>query len=157
MTSASEAAARYVGRRTVMVAAEAGTAARAIGPPLITAGVEVHVVAAGGEQPWPGVASWNTCDLGSAEAIAEALGRIGSVVQHVFHCEPALDAFRAVALGARLLMPVGGSIVGAGRADPDPAVVAFVAEHAPDFAGAGIHLVTAAAGHALLAGLAGLA
>jgi hypothetical protein len=122
---------------------------------LVAAGVEVHGVAGEhGGRP-SGVASWNTCDLGSVEALDGALARIGAVVQHVFHCEPTTAAFGAVAFAARPLMPVGGSIVAVGSVEAG--VDGFVHAHAGEFAGDQIRLVVAASDDALEAGALGLA
>jgi hypothetical protein len=153
--SKSTAAARYAGRRTLVVADASPELAALVGPPLVAAGVEVHVVTGDAAAPrWPGVASWNLCDLDSDDAVTAAVERVGAVLQNVFHCAPALEAFAAVALATRPLMPVGGSIVGVGasaRADD------FVHQHAEEFAADGIRLLTAGPDNALEAGLPGLA
>ena len=148
-------AANYVGRRTIVVTPDGAGAASSVVEVLVAAGVEVHVVAGEHSARPVGVASWNTCDLGSVEALDGALARIGAVVQHVFHCVPTLAAFAAVAAGVRPLMPAGGSIVAVESADA--AVSEFVRAHADEFAGDRILLVAATADDALHAGAPGLA
>ena len=176
--TASTLAARYVARRTVLVTGGLLAAAASIERPLVAAGVEVHIVTNDPvDRPSRGVASYNVCDLGSVDAIAAAMRRIGAVVQNAFHVAvpipghddrgEAWHAFVPVANAVSLLMPTGGTIVGVGPADA--IVDDFVREASPALAAKGIRLVTVPADDshrldfaglqqaALSAGVAGLA